>query len=153
MVIPGIPYRRFFIDSQIDADKFQTRLKLITSSKRLWFKQLKEEYKFIGKISNNSFRLLPNIKGRNTYLPRILGNVTPSTNGCKISVALTLHPIAIILVLAFFVFGEYLAFSKEGHFNMFFALLLFVFHLVMYFIGFLPQSKRVESIIKGIAEK
>ena len=47
---------------------------------------------FIGRVQDDSFSLRRDIRGRNSFLPRIRGHVTPTQTGTRISVLMFIHP-------------------------------------------------------------
>ena len=151
MNLIGIPYRRLRIDSLLSADEFVSRLKTAVVPKQSWFKRTGQHRGFIGKVSKDNFRLTPSTSGRNTYLPWILGNITPVPQGARIDVILTLHPVAAVIMLAFFLWAEFLSISKSGEFNTIILFAFIAFHLLLYFIGFLPEAGRSEQKIKELA--
>ena len=149
-IIP-IPYRRLSIDSVLSPNELESRLRAIVIPKQHWFRRAGQQFEFIGKVSLSNFRLVPNVKGINTYLPWILGNIRPSLQGTRIDIVQTLHPLAIIIVVAFFLWAEYLSISITGKFNTIILLALIAFHLAMYFVGFLPEASRSEQRMKELA--
>ena len=151
MDIIGIPYRRLRIDSVLSPNELESRLKAIVIPKQRWFRRAGQQSEFIGKVSLNNFRLVPSAKGMNTYLPWILGCITPSPQGTKIDIVQTLHPLAVIIVVAFFLWAEYLSISITGKFSTMILLALIAFHLAMYFVGFLPEASRSEQRIKELS--
>ncbi len=152
MKIPGFPYQKITIESSLDVEKFQKMLRINTISKQPWFKNISDDYEFIGKITNNSFKLIPAIKGRNTYSPWIIGNYKPRIGGCSVNIIFTIHPVAVILMFFFFIFPQYLFISSTGSFNIIYALAIIVLHFILYYIGFLPETKRIAEFIKNATE-
>ena len=132
MKIPGFPFLKTTIESHLDVVQFQEMLRRNTISKQPWFKDISENYLFVGKITNKSFRLIPTIKGRNTYLPWIIGSYAPDVNGCSVNMIMTIHPMAVILILFFFVFPQYLFISSGGSFNILYAIAIIALHFVLY---------------------
>ena len=149
-IIP-IPYRRLSIDSVLSPNELESRLRAIVIAKQRWFRRIGQQFEFIGKVSLSNFRLVPNVKGINTYLPWILGNITLSPQGTRIDILQTLHPLSVIIVLVFFSWAEYLSISITGEFNTMILLALIAFHLAMYFVGFLPEASRSEQRMKELA--
>ena len=148
MKIPGLPYQRKTIESSLDLEQFQEMLKMNTIPKQPWFKDISDNYKFIGKITDHSFKLIPTAKGRNTYLPWIIGSYRPRIDGCSVNIIFILHPVAIILMLFFFIFPQYLFITNGSSFNIIYAIAIMILHFVLYYTGFLPEVKRIEKFIK-----
>ena len=149
MSIFGIPYYSTKIEIPIASDEFIKNLKRATYPKQPWFKNLYGKYRFIGEISETSFSLRPTSKGTNTYSPVINGNFLPSKFGTKIELIFSIHPIAALIMFAFFIFVEYLSITKEGHFNFILVPVYLVFHLLMYAIGFMPEVRKTIEFVKN----
>lgn len=149
----GIPYRRLIIESALPTEECESRLRAITSSKGFWFKRSWQHFRFIGKISGNGFRLVPHVGGRNVYLPWILGNLTPSTQGTRIEIVQTLHPLAVIVIAALFAWAELIITSRGARFSLTIVFILIVFHFVMYCVGFLPEAARTEETMRELARR
>ena len=64
----------------------------------------------------------------------------------------TLHPLAMIVIVALFSWVEYICISRSGRFNITILVILIIFHMVMYFVGFLPEATRTEETIRELAE-
>ena len=151
MNIIGIPYRRLSIESSMSPHEFEARLQAITTPGGFRFRSPGKQFRFMGKVSVNKFQLLPNISGRNAYVPWILGSVAPSPRGTRIDIVQTLHPLAVLMFLALFSWIEYIVISRSGEFSTTVLLGAIVFHLVMYFVGFLPQATRTKERIRELA--
>ena len=151
MDIIGIPYRKLTIASALSPDELASRIKAVVSPRQRWFRGTPKQFEFIGNVCKSGFRLVPNVKGLNTYQPWIRGKIADATHGARIEIVQSLHPIAVIIVAAFFLWVEYLSFSVTGEFNTFILLAFIGFHLVMYFIGFLSEAKRSALRIKELA--
>jgi len=53
----------------------------------------KFEYAYQGEVSGNRFRMLKNIKGRNSFRARIYGEIYEKTHGSEIKVFMDTYPI------------------------------------------------------------
>jgi hypothetical protein len=146
--IPGLPYERKTIESSLDPVQFQERLKSYTISIKPMFKDVSDDYMFIGKITGHSFKLIPITKWRNTYLPWVIGSYFPGKVGCSATIIFTIHPVAIILMLFFLIFPQYLFITRGSSFNILYATCFMIFHFVLYYVGFLPEVKRIERFFK-----
>lgn len=147
-----IPYRKVHIVSPHPADMLAERLRLRTSPRQRWFRAMDGQFDFVGSVSPSDFRLVPTIRGRNTYLPWLLGRMTPRPDGTEIQVVQTLHPIAIAAMLAFLIVWVVVVVRAEDYRSAaIFIAGLFVFHCVMYLIGFLPEARRAEERIRQLA--
>ena len=147
-----VPYRKIHIVSPHSAEVLAERLRLHTSRRWPWFRSPAPQFDFVGSVSPNAFRLLPTIRGRNTYQPWLLGRMTPRPDGTEIRIVQTLHPIGIVIIVGFLILAFVLWARVEyyGGAAMFTAG-LFVLHGLMYCIGFLPQARRAEERIRQLA--
>jgi len=148
MSIFGIPYHAVEIEIPIDGQKFKKSLENETCPSQPWLKNLHGKYKFIGKITESSFKLTPTSKGTNTYLPLIRGKYQSDGLNTKIEVIFSMHPIAIFIMFGFFSFAEYLSIKKDGNFSFVFVAAFIAFHIMMYVIGFMPEVKKVIKFIE-----
>jgi hypothetical protein len=125
-------------------------LRQVTAPRRPWFNSLHGKFEFVGTVSANDFRLTPVIKGRNSYLPVLHGRIDVSNAGTEIQIVESLHPIVIFILLSIFILLPLVVagFSREF---LLWVLMLFVFHCVMYFVGFLPAARKAEDCLRRIA--
>jgi hypothetical protein len=147
----GIPYEKIVIHSKLEPSEIVDRLTAVTS-RFLWFKFPPKEKDFVGSVSTDSFKIYRNIRGRNTYLPWLVGKIHTNNEGSQIVVSMSLHPLSVFVLLAaiLYVFG--IAFIPSGDIQ---SIILFcsgvlVFHLVMYLIGFRPEVSRAKKRLKEI---
>jgi len=130
-----VPYRQTEITSPHSPDVVAERLRQRTSARQPWFRSLVGRgFDFTGSVSATEFRLMPVIRGRNTYQPWLVGHVCSHPGGSTIRLVETFHPIQIGIIIAFFT-----------------LLVFLLFHCVMYFIGFLPEARRAEERIRELA--
>jgi len=147
-----VPYRQTEISSPHSPDIVAERLKQRTSARQPWFRSLVGRgFDFTGSVSASEFRLMPVVRGRNTYQPWLVGRVSPRGGGSTISLLETFHPIQISIIVAFFTFPAVVGMRSSGVKALFATLLVFLlFHSVMYFIGFLPEARRAEERIREL---
>lgn len=147
-----VPYRRCKLNVTVGAAEFATRLASITSPSQPWFRSLVGRYEFVGTISPQGFKLMPVINGRNTYLPRVVGVFKFHADHTEVEVTQALHPVAIASMLLVLGIPIVISLSAGDHSATIMLLTLFVvFHLLMYFIGFLPEVRKVEKRLKLLA--
>jgi hypothetical protein len=108
--------------------------------------------RFVGQVTENGLRLVPVIRGTNTYAPWVLATVRPSGPGSTLDVRMTIHPVAIAVVVAFFSFLEYSESRAVGTVVWWPLAALVAFHVVMYYVGFKPETNRVEACLRELAE-
>jgi hypothetical protein len=146
-----VPYRRLVIKSKLDPPELASRLRSVTVAGHPSFRKLPSHVNFVGKVTGEKFRVVPAIRGRNTYLPWLVGTIQAETTGTVVTVVMTLHPIAIIAVLALLGGGQYLAIVREGGFNVLFLGMILAFHMVMYVVGFRPEARKAEERLRELA--
>jgi hypothetical protein len=146
------PYRQTEISSPHPPEVVAERLRERTSARQPWLRSLVGRFDFIGSVSASEFRLTPVIRGRNTYLPWLVGHISPRPDGSTIRIVETFHPIQIGIIVAFFAFGGVVVGGKSSLWSAVFGtlLLFFVFHSFMYFIGFLPEARKAEERIREL---
>ena len=149
-----VPYRKIRIVSPHSVEVVVERLRLHTSRRWPWFRSPAPQFDFVGKVSQNRFRLVPTLRGRNTYTPWLLGRMKPRSDGTEIQIVRTLHPTGIVVIAAFLIlaFALWARVEYYGGAAMFTAG-LFVLHGLMYCIAFLPQARRAEERIRQLATK
>jgi len=146
-----IPYRETSIRSSRSPELIADQLRQVTARRTPWFKSTCGKFDFVGSISSSGFRLSPVERGRNSYLSVLHGRIFSSDAGTEIKIAVGLHPSVIVVILVFFVILPLglAGFSRE--FLIYFAAILFPFHCLMYFFGFLPAARKAEDRIRRIA--
>ncbi len=145
-----VPYQRTRIISRASASALIERLKAVTTPTAPWFRYPSERYIFIGRIRGLHFRVIPVIRGTNTYLPLVTGTIAEHADGSEIEITQTIHPVAVIILLIFF--GAIGMLSKGDPSGLIFGTAAFiVFHVGMYFAGFLPEVRRVEQRLSELA--
>lgn len=147
-----VPYKRIHISTTLTPDEASQRI-LETVDTRGWTWHLSSDKYFRGRVSPENFRILPVIRGRNTYLPLVRGQLRPGGIGTELEVTFSLHPLAIATIA--FVFGMplWVEYSKVGGLSPKIVPLLAAFlvlHALMYFIGFLPEARRAESLLRNL---
>src|SRR6266404_618009 len=97
-----VPYRQTEIRSPHSPDVVADRLRRRTSARQPWFRPLVGRgFDFTGWVSGSEFRLMPVIRGRNTYQPWLIGHVCPRPYGSAIRIVETFQPIQIGIIIAF----------------------------------------------------
>jgi hypothetical protein len=106
---------------------------------------------FVAKVRGDRFRLVSVIRGMNTYAPRISGRIRPTASGCVVEGWMTLHPVALLVLLGFILVPQYFALGSTGSVDVAWLLIVAAFHLVMYYAGFRPEVRRAEAWIREVA--
>ena len=106
---------------------------------------------FLGAVAESGeFTLYRPAKGTNTYAPRLRGKITQAANGQSlVRVTMSVRPVAVAILVGFFAFMEYQTW-KAGD-NVFIApLVLVVFHVALYIVGYHPEAVRARQILEGV---
>jgi hypothetical protein len=146
-----IPYRRFTIASDRTTTDVAQRMAEQTAPRHGWGRTPSQTVRYIGSIQPDRFRLVPVIRGMNTYAPRILGRIRSTQTGSVIEGHMTLHPVIVLVLLGFLVVPQYRSLGENGTVDLVWLAIVAVFHLVMYYAGFLPEARRVETWIRDVA--
>jgi hypothetical protein len=64
---------------------------------------------------------------------------------------MTLHPVALLVVLGFLLVPQYFALGTTGSVDVAWLLIVAAFHVVMYYAGFRPEVRRAETWVREIA--
>ncbi len=147
----GIPYEKVIIQSKLEPSEIVARLKAVTSH-FLWYKWPPKDKDFVGTIFPDRFRIHRNIRNRNTYLPLLVGKIHVNNEGSEIVVTMSLHPIAILVLLGLFSYLFYVNFVPSGDPGAIFVYCsgALIFHLVMYLMGFSPEVSRAKERLQEI---
>jgi hypothetical protein len=146
-----IPYRRFTIASDRTTADVAQRMAEQTAPRHGSGGTTSHTARYVGTIRPDRFRLVPLIRGMNTYAPRILGRIRPTEAGCVIEGRMTLHPVAVLALLGFLVAPQYWALGARGTLDGVWLAIVAVFHVVMYYAGFVPEVRRTESWMRDVA--
>lgn len=145
-----IPHRHTVIYLPHPPGSIADHLRRITAPRQPWFKSLDGKFDFVGSVSPTQFRITPVVRGRNSYLPVLHGRMRPAGEGTEIEIVETLSPVVIAILLGVFVLLPLVLAGFRREFFIWLAV-LFVFHCIMYFIGFLPAARGAEDCIRRIA--
>ena len=157
--------RRFvFVSPLVPADVV-TRLRAATRAPSgFWFLSgyggfglAPPKARFVGKIGETRFEIRRDIRGRNSFLPRIAGDISPQAGGTKIETTFGMHP----LVLVFMVFwlgmvgagalgiaGSSATFSPER----LIPAGMFVFGILLCTAGYFPEERIARRALAEIVE-
>jgi len=146
-----IPWHRIEIASPLPPAEVERRLATITQRQFGWIVRPKPPIQFVGRIANGLFRVLPVEQGQNTYTAWTVGRIERAEGGSRLSVLMTLHPIAVVVVAAFFLGPQLLGWFGGADSSTLWAGALVVFHIVMYYVGFRPAATRAENALRKVA--
>jgi len=148
----AVPYRRLSLNSPVHPLELSQRVAAVTHRRHRWFRLPPTDIQFVGSVTEDRLRLVPVFRGTNTYAPWVRGELRPSGSGSTVDVQMTLHPVAMALVLGFFLFVEVSVSRAEGMVVWWPVAALVVFHIVMYYVGFRPETNRVEALLRELAK-
>ena len=139
-----VPIHRVDFQSPMAPAEVRAHLQSVVETKQHWWHRPVGK-EFLGVVDSKGFRIMRIIRGRNTYLPWLLGEVTPTDlKGSRVKVLMILHPIAIFVMLAFFGFALQPSMAPPNLRWLPIGLLM-AFHIAMCVFGFVPEARRVEK--------
>ncbi|SRR6266498_1886092 len=147
----GIPYEKATFHSALNPSEICLRLGLVTS-RASWNGWAPKEKDFVGTVHPNGFRIYRNIRNRNTYLPLLTGKISENKTGSQVDVVITLHPIAIVIMVALFLFALRVLFipGSDPGANFVPVSMLVLFHLGMCIFGFNPEVSHATTLLREI---
>ena len=147
-----IPYKRIRISTTLTPDEASQRI-LETVDTRGWTWHRSSDKYFRGRISPESFRILPVIRGRSIYLPLVRGQFRPGGIWTELEVTFSLRPSAIAAIVFLVGMSLWDEYSKFGGLTRKIVPLLALFlalHVIGYLVGFLPEARRAESLLRNL---
>jgi hypothetical protein len=151
-----IPYKRIRISTTLTPDEASQRI-LETVDTTGWTWHRSSDKYFRGRISPESFRMLPVIRGRSLYLsiylPLVRGQFRPGGIGTELEVTFSLRPFAIASIVFLVGMSLWDEYSKFGGLTRKIVPLLsafLIFHVLSYLIDFLPEARRAESLLRNL---
>lgn len=145
-----VPYHRTIVATPLTPDVLAQKLLPFVDTKYKWHLWRRSRKEFRGLVTKDGFRLIRNIKGRNTYLPLINGRFEQTATGTNIIITYTLHPVATTLMAVLFagiIISEYYVQRGSG---LILLLFFFIFHCLMYLIGFLPEKNKAQMLFASL---
>ncbi len=140
-----VPYKSVTIKTNLSKEEIIHRLDRIVSRKYIWRQKNRDDKEFYGTIQNDKIKIARYVQGRNSYLPRITGVIERKTDGTYLSLKMKLHPLVILVMLFLLMQPFFLSYTKNGNTNFMWSVIVIAFHVLMYYIGFLPETKRAEE--------
>ena len=93
----------FHVDVDVPPQTAAERLKPIVRTEQgasgSWKSQDPTSPPFVGTVENNSFRLRPAIRGRNSFLPCVWGRLVPTLTGTRVRVIMFIHPLTTLFMV------------------------------------------------------
>jgi|MudIll2142460700_1097286.scaffolds.fasta_scaffold246408_2 hypothetical protein len=112
------------------------------TSRAQWFRFPRTP--FVGHVWSSGFRVYRVVRGLNSFNPMLYGRLTPSGNGTRVKVILTLHPVIWVFLALWSIFTAYTAVRYHELFGFGFTLFPWVL-AVCFFPGASRASKRLLS--------
>jgi hypothetical protein len=150
-----IPYKTIRITSSLTPEEASRRITQVVDTRRWTWRRLPGVH-FQGRVSPEGFRILPVVRGRNTYLPLIRGYFHAGPSGTDVVATFSLHPLAIAMVSLLAIVPFAIEFFKLGFLSLdllTWLALLFALHVLLYFTGFLPEARRAETFLRDLLGK
>ena len=155
-------FYRFSIDSPLSVEAATEKVRSITRPPFKFVESIRSAFGkgptishlFMGEVTSNKFSIYRIIRYRNSFLPRIHGKICEKESGCRVCVAMTLHPLNACFMLFWLSavgFGAWRMFEKvnDGRGVMVFApFWMFVFGLALIAIGFFPEAFKAKRILE-----
>ena len=100
---------------------------------------------FIGTVREESFRIRRDIRGRNSFLPRVWGRIVATPTGTRVKVTMFIHPFAAIFMAFWFGMVGNGIVNGNGAFPILIGMLIFGVVLVAW--GFYPEATKARRLI------
>jgi hypothetical protein len=144
-----IPHRSFTIDTRLTPAEVHARLSGAVEPAPTF--GLRSQAKpFIGTVNGGSFDVMRNVRGRNSFRPRVRGIITSAGHGSKLTGSMRVHEIAMVFI-GFFVALAGTAAVSMGVQDLTSGALrgetliplgVLAFLVAMTLIGFIPETRR-----------
>lgn len=96
-----LPYKRLELRSPLTPVEVARALSESVEPRR-WFRFGSGTRPFEGTVSGSEFRIQRIIGYRNSFLPWIHGSIASEASGSRISIAMVLHPVVLVLTVIWF---------------------------------------------------
>lgn len=151
-----IPYKKVLLITKLSQDQIKNRLSNIVE-KESWTSAFRlrsnSQKSYIGKVLNNSFKIYRLFKGRNSFVPIIIGKFETSLIGTSISLKMRLHFI-VNLILCWFAlivfipsYNLYNLHKDKDALLIGLAIFLFIYSVTLYF--FQSECRRSITDLKN----
>jgi hypothetical protein len=149
-----VPIYRFHVDVDVPPIVAAQRIQQVVqnaptfwgSFRMAWRLRYPSGPPFIGTVHDNWFKMRRDIRGRNSFLPVILGRLISIPTGTRVRVTMFLHPVvAIFMALWLGVVLLGALFHQSG--LSFLPWGMFVFGIVLVAVGFIPEVITAKRLI------
>jgi hypothetical protein len=159
-----MPFYRFALETVAPPEVVAERLRTIVreeprasdySFRNLWKARDKSGPPFVGSVHGVAFQLRRDISGRNSFLPRIRGQIIPMANATRVNVIMFMHPFTVVFMLFWLAgvgYGTWDAFAHPrfpGAFDQYILLGMFAFGVALSAGGFFPEVTRAKHLLSA----
>lgn len=164
--IGGMPFYRFEFKSNVPATTAIERLRAMVGPAPTFGESIQRAFgsdtrafpPFIGSVAGREFDVRRDIRYRNSFLPRISGQVEPAAGGYRVSGTMTVDPLAgffmgvWFLMLAMGMVNGFHAIKSEDAGWLLVPAGMFLFGIALCVGGFLPEAIKARRLLEnGIA--
>ena len=105
----ALPLYRFSLDVPAPVDVVAARLRAVVGERRAFplFFPNSSRQPFAGAVEDDSFQIWRCIRYRNSFLPRIEGQLASTPGGTRVNVAMSMHPYVLVFTLCWLSFMGY----------------------------------------------
>jgi len=140
-----IPYERWTLRSPLSPSEVMTRLEALVARPAWRWPWQRCDRPFQGSLDGRRFRVMRTIRGHNSFLPVIVGEVRDDLAGSRLEITFRLHK-SVVAVLALFGVGLATGFFG-GRPSLVPLLVLAAFMLLLSAIGFAPEAEKAKVLL------
>ena len=160
-MFPLIPFKSLTFDTSLSTDEAAQLVSEAIAPRRSWLQYWREADKeFEGSVSEGGFTVSRAIRNRNSFLPYLYGKFVPTTDGVRVVVRMTLHPLVILFAIVWCtMIGSFMLPALLGSLDKGppdpmlltpIAMLLFFYGMVFVFFGL--EVGKAERFLKDLFE-
>jgi hypothetical protein len=160
-MFPLIPYKHISIATSLGIDEAVTLISNSISPRGSWFQwPAKGGKEFEGKVSSEGFTINRVIRYRNSFLPIMYGRFTPTDNGVRVIIHMTMHPLVIgfsilwcagVASWSLVSIGSWIATGNLDQVGLIPLAMLALFYLMTFF-GFGFEANKAERFVTRLFE-
>lgn len=148
-------FRKAVLTSDLTETEIIERLSEIVNSKESGFSFFYNDQtkKYTGKIENKRFKIHKIIKGRNSFIPIINGEIIDNISTRKIELTMRPHFLLILFLFGAFAFALYHLINDKNYDGLFFLGLLFGMIILFFNIESHESTKDLQDILLTSSDK
>jgi len=128
------PFQKIVLTSKLNENELTSRLNEYVEPSRFKLYWLRDSPKlYVGNITEKGFGIRRIFKGRNSFIPFVIGKIEKEGAGSKIVVIMRLHYIVMFPLLFLTCFVFFYGVIKENNFVLLFFILVFYLVLMYFF--------------------